>query len=453
MRRSRDLHRVQWRRRLASPAVFAGVIAACSQVTGASDYAAVDHCTGATCGVCQYGLRWYAAAEVCVPDCSNGTTECGPTCCEGTLRCATDFTGVERCTKCLSTETLCGADSCCEAGATCVDAERGICAATYGVSGQSCAGGLGCGGISCCDQIAVPGGTFKQGSPAADPIAASDEKPERPVTVSDFELDRFEVTVGRFRRFVQHWDYQPLPAGAGAHPKIPNSGWRSSWNAMLPAGRAQLESRLESTCFGAPLDSFEADQPISCVTWYDAFVFCAWDGGRLPTEAEWEYASAGGDENRRFPWGAALPTNDRAIYGCAWDGAPYPGCGLADVPSVGSAPAGAGRWGHLESRRKHVRMGARRIRRVPGGRWPGLCADRRRPAAEHPGGSVGRRPPVPAKRGSRSLCSCGAHRHGGLPLRTMTVGKALRVGRFVGSVALAQEPRRVGAPAAELHPG
>jgi formylglycine-generating enzyme len=92
------------------------------------------------------------------------------------------------------------------------------------------------------------------------------------------------------------------------------------------------------------------NRPMNCVDWFTAFAFCAWDGGRLPTEAEWEYAAAGGSENRVYPWGNAAPDRTRAVYECVASGdthAGFDGClSLADLPSVGSRPAGAGRWGH-----------------------------------------------------------------------------------------------------------
>jgi formylglycine-generating enzyme required for sulfatase activity len=219
---------------------------------------------------------------------------------------------------------------------------------TYGVDNQSCVGMTdpcydGTAIVSCCDEKPVVGGEFPmgRGETGTDSYAGvAAETPEHGATVADFNLDTFEVTVGRFRRFVEQYDGSAPPVGAGNHPLILGSGWQSAWNGNLPATGDVLKGNLkchvdDQTWTDSP-DENES-YPITCVSWYEAFAFCAWDGGRLPTEAELEYAAAGGDENRLFPWGQETPA------------ATHANSSLSEHSSsiaVGSHPAGKGRWGH-----------------------------------------------------------------------------------------------------------
>jgi len=150
------------------------------------------------------------------------------------------------------------------------------------------------GGKAGMEWVTIAGGTFMMGSNRGD----SDEKPVHRVTVSTFQMAKTEVTVGQYRACVK----------AGACTK-PDTGKYCNWGKR---GRD--------------------DHPINCVDWHQANAFAKWAGGRLPTEAQWEYAARGGGKDRKYPWGDAEATcryavmDDKSTKGSA--GSETDGCGM-----------------------------------------------------------------------------------------------------------------------------
>lgn len=120
-----------------------------------------------------------------------------------------------------------------------------------------------------------------------------DEKPPHRVEVSTFQIARTEVT-------------------------------RKQYKACVDAGVCKVPRCLW------PPPTYPEDQPVVCVDWEHVQLFMDWAGGRLPSEAEWEYAARSRGKSRQYPWGNQAATCQNAVIS---------GCG--DEPSpVCSRPAG-----------------------------------------------------------------------------------------------------------------
>jgi formylglycine-generating enzyme len=212
---------------------------------------------------------------------------------------------------------------------------------------------------SCCNSPEVVGGIYYRSYDVASD--ANSGTASYPATISSFRLDKYEVTVGRFRAFVRAGmatQSNPPIARAGAHANIPGSGWDPSWNMSLVADTVALIAAVKcDSTFQTWTDTPGANEnrPMNCITWYEAMAFCAWDDGYLPTEAEWNYAAAGGDQQRAYPWSnpAASLALDGAhasyldpMLACVGDG--MRDCSVYDLVMVGTKPAGEGRWGQSD---------------------------------------------------------------------------------------------------------
>lgn len=184
-----------------------------------------------------------------------------------------------------------------------------------GAAPVSCPPGGGqsenCGGLSesCCMTSCVPAGEYTT-EPAKEGGAP------KTANVSAFFLDKYEVSIGRFMQFVNIGGPKP-PPGKGAD-KTFTGGWRAAWtDEMSSSPTFDFNDDIYCTTYD-PQDAGTAqlDKPVTCVNWYWALAFCIWDGGRLPTEAEWMLAASGGDD-RTYAWGSTLNNvNPETAFGC-----------------------------------------------------------------------------------------------------------------------------------------
>jgi formylglycine-generating enzyme required for sulfatase activity len=154
------------------------------------------------------------------------------------------------------------------------------------------------------EMVFVKGGTFQMGSEDG----GDDEKPIHSITVSDFYIGKYEVTVAEFEKFIKAAGYK-TDAEKEGYSYI----WIDKWEKMEGVYwkyDAEGNQKLRS----------DYNHPVIHVSWNDATAYCKWlkettgKGYRLPTEAEWEYAAGGGNKSKGYTYSGSNTIGNVAWY-------------------------------------------------------------------------------------------------------------------------------------------
>lgn len=143
------------------------------------------------------------------------------------------------------------------------------------------------------NMMQIPAGNFQMGCEPQD-LCLGNERPKHEIYLSTYYIDVYEVTNVKYAAFLN------------AHG--------NDCEGYECADKDDPEIRVHESGGVWTADSGFEDHPMVEVSWFGANAFCAYYGGRLPTEAEWEKAAKGATEHYNYPWGDTWIPN-AANYG------------------------------------------------------------------------------------------------------------------------------------------
>ena len=155
----------------------------------------------------------------------------------------------------------------------------------------------------------LPGGAFALGATPRDGFVFDNEKWAHQVHIAPFRIARTTVTNAQYQQFVDDGGYSRREWWSEA-----GWAWRTAAGSRAPCYWIRQDDSWRLRRFDR-IVPLPPDHPVVHVNWHEAQAYCRYARRRLPTEAEWEYAAASGASTRgkrRYPWGNASPTVERA---------------------------------------------------------------------------------------------------------------------------------------------